>query len=65
MHGVVLFGLEFAVAVLLDGVVALVANADFLVVLDVLVPVALGVQVDLFLAFLVFDAQLVVAAAAG
>jgi hypothetical protein len=43
---------------------ALIADADFLVVLDVFVPVALGVDVDLFLILLVFDAQLVIATAA-
>jgi hypothetical protein len=65
VDGVVFFGFEFAVAVLLDGVVAFVTDADFLVVLDVFVPVALGVQKDLFLALLVFDAQFVVTAATG
>ncbi|MDT4839056.1 hypothetical protein FQZ97_728360 [compost metagenome] len=44
---------------------AFVADTDALVVLDVLVPVALGMQVDLFLALLVLDAQLVVATASG
>jgi len=42
--------------------VALVADADLLIVLDVFVPVALGVEVDLFGALAVFDAQFVVAA---
>ena len=65
VHGQVLIGLEFRVAVGLHRVVALVADADFLVVLDVLVPVALGVQVDLLGALAVFDAQLVVATASG
>ncbi len=59
VNRVVFFGFEFAVAVLLDGVVAFVADADFLVVLDVFIPVALGVQEDLFLPLLVFDAQFV------
>jgi len=36
--------------------VAFVADADLLVVFDVLVPVALGVEVDLLLALTVFDA---------
>ena len=63
VDGVVFFGFEFAVAVLLDGVVALVANANLLVVLDVFVPVTLGVQEDLFLAFFVLDAQFVETAA--
>ena len=49
MGNPVLFDLEFAENVCLDGVVAFVADADFLVVLDVFVPVALGVQEDLFL----------------
>ncbi|MCX4199039.1 hypothetical protein OMR07_29295, partial [Methylobacterium organophilum] len=55
---------ELAVAVGLDGVVTFVADANLLVVLDVFVPVALGVDVDLFLALAVFDAQFVVAATA-
>ncbi len=41
-----------------------VADADFLVVFDVFIPVALGVDVDLFGAFFVFDAEFVVALAA-
>ena len=65
MGDAVFFGLEFGVGVLLDGVVAFVADADLLVVFDVFVPVALGVQEDLFRAFFVFDAQFVEAAAAG
>ena len=64
VDGVVFLGLEFAVGVLLDGVVAFVADADLLVVLDVFVPIALGVQEDLFRAFFVFDAQFVEATAA-
>ncbi|KMQ53146.1 hypothetical protein ACS96_31285 [Pseudomonas aeruginosa] len=64
VHGVMLLGLELAVAVRLHGVVAFVADADLLVVLDVLVPVALGMDEDLFLALAILDAQLVVAAAA-
>jgi len=42
--------MNFRVAVGLDAVMAFVADADLLVVLDVLVPVALGMQVDLFFA---------------
>jgi hypothetical protein len=38
--------------------VAFVADADLLIVLDVLVPVLLGVDIDLLLALAVFDAQL-------
>jgi hypothetical protein len=48
----VFFGLEFGVGVLLYGVVAFVADADLLVVFDVFIPVALGVQEDLFRPFL-------------
>ena len=59
-----LFNLELAENIGLDRVVALIADADLLVVLDVFIPVALGVQVDLFRAFLVFDAKLVVTLAA-
>src|SRR5690554_6089794 len=62
---VVLFGHVLGVAVGFDAFVAFVADADFLVVLDVLVPVALGVDEDLLLARLVLDAQLVEAVAAG
>src|SRR5690606_14601296 len=47
--GVVFLGQVFGVAIGFDPFVALVADADFLVVLDVLVPVALGVDEDLFL----------------
>ena len=54
--GAVFFGFEFAVATGLDGVVAFVPDADLLVVLDVFVPVALGVNVDLLCTFAVFDA---------
>ena len=57
MGDAVFFGLEFGVGVLLDRVVALVADADFLVVFDVFIPVALGVQEDLFRPFFVFDAH--------
>ena len=46
INRVVFFCFEFRVAVLLDGVVTLVADADLLVMLDVLVPITLGVQVD-------------------
>ena len=62
--GQVFFGLQLGVAVGFDGVVAFMADADLLVVFDVFVPVALGVQVDLLGTFLVFDAQLVVTATA-
>lgn len=64
MGGVVLFGEVFGVAVGFDALVPLVADADLLVVLDVLIPVALGVDEDLFFAGLVFDAQFVEAVAA-
>ncbi|MNO72609.1 hypothetical protein D3C76_635610 [compost metagenome] len=63
--GVVFLGLELAVAVGLHGVVAFVADADLLVVFDVLVPVALGVEEDLFLALAVLDAQFVETTATG
>src|SRR5690554_3387894 len=62
---VVLFGQVLGVAVGFDAFVAFVADADGLVVLNVLVPVALGVDDDLFLPGPVFDAQLVEAVAAG
>src|SRR5690606_14497450 len=62
---VVLFGQVLGVAVGFDALVALVADADALVVLDVLIPVALGVDEDLFLPGPVFDAQFVEAVAAG
>ncbi len=58
------FDFEFAVNIGLDRVVPLVTDADFLVVLDVFIPVALGVQVDLLGTFFVFDAKFVVALAA-
>ena len=61
--GAVFFGAEFAVAVGLDDVVALVADADLLVVFDVFFPVTLGMHVDLLGALAVFDAQLVLAIA--
>src|SRR5690606_32827396 len=62
---VVLFGQVLGVASGFDAFVALVADADFLVVLDVLIPVALGVDEDLFFTGPVFDAQFVEAVAAG
>src|SRR5690606_19692758 len=65
MGGVVFLGQVFGVAIGFDPFVALVADADFLVVLDVLFPVALGVDEDLFLAGPVLDAQFVEAIAAG
>ena len=65
MGGVVLLSQEFGVAVGFNAVVAFVADADVLVVLDVLVPVALGVEGDLFFTGPVFDAQFVEALAAG
>src|SRR5690606_126527 len=63
--GVMLFGQVLGVAVGFDAFVAFVADADGLVVLNVLVPVALGVDEDLFFAGPVFDAQFVEAVAAG
>src|SRR5690554_7070538 len=62
---VVLFGQVLGVAIGFDAFVALVADADFLIVLDVLIPVALGVDEDLFFTGPVFDAQFVEAVAAG
>src|SRR5690606_13220074 len=62
---VVLFGQVLGVAVGFDALVALVTDADALVVLDVLIPVALGVNEDLLLAGLVLDTQFVEAVAAG
>ena len=64
MRNPVLLNLELAEHLRLDRVVPLIADADFLVVFDVFVPVALGMQVDLFRAFFVFDAKFVVALAA-
>src|SRR5690606_28460275 len=58
-------GQILGVAIGFDAFVALVADADALVVLDVLIPVALGVDEDLLLAGLVLDAQFVEAVAAG
>src|SRR5690606_27380214 len=58
-------GQILGVAIGFDAFVALVADADTLVVLDVLIPVALGVDEDLLLASLVLDAQFVEAVAAG
>src|SRR5690554_3695283 len=62
---VVLFGQVLGVTIGLDPFVALVTDTDFLVVLDVLFPVALGVDEDLLLTGLVLDAQFVEAVAAG
>src|SRR5690554_874177 len=62
---VVLLSQVLGVTVGLDAFVAFVADADFLVVLDVLVPVALGVDKDLFFTGPVLDAQFVEAVAAG
>src|SRR5690554_6581931 len=62
---VVLFGQVLGVTIGLDAFVPFVADADTLVVLDVLIPVALGVDEDLLLAGLVLDAQFVEAVAAG
>src|SRR5690554_4125292 len=61
----VLLGQVLGVAVGFDALVPFVADADGLVVLNVLVPVALGVDEDLFLPGPVFDAQFVEAVAAG
>src|SRR5690606_17089288 len=62
---VVLLSQVLGVTVGFDALVALVADADALVVLDVLIPVALGVDKNLHLARLVIDAQFVEAVAAG
>src|SRR5690554_2980068 len=62
---VVFFGQVLGVAVGFDAFVPFVADADALVVLNVLVPVALGVDENLLLARLVLDAQFVEAVAAG
>ena len=64
-HGQVFLCTKLAVAVGLDGVMTLVADADLLIVLDVLVPVSLGMNINLLGALPVLDAQLVVAVAAG
>src|SRR5690606_30573101 len=65
MGGAVFFGQQFGIAVGFDAVVAFVADADMLVVLDVLIPVALGVDEDLFFTSLVFNTQFVEAVATG
>src|SRR5690554_835886 len=62
---VVFFGQVLGVAVGFDAFVPFVADADALVVLDVLIPVALGVDEDLLLARLVLDAQFVEPVAPG
>src|SRR5690554_975224 len=62
---VVLLSQVLGVTVGFDALVALVADADALVVLDVLIPVALGVDKNLLLAGLVLDAQFVEAVTAG
>src|SRR5690606_7728263 len=62
---VVLLSQVLGVMIGLDAFVPFVADADTLVVLGVLIPVALGVDEDLLLARLVLDAQLVEAVAAG
>src|SRR5690606_2640852 len=54
--GAVFLRLEFAVGVGFHRIVALKADADLLIVLDVLVPIALGMHVDLFGALAVLDA---------
>src|SRR5690554_1565415 len=62
---VVLLSQVLGVTVGLDAFVPFVADADALVVLDVLIPVALGVDEDLFFTGPVFDAQFVEAVTAG
>src|SRR5690606_39964390 len=62
---VVLLDQVLGVAVGLGAFVALVADTDALVVPDVLIPVALGVDEDLFFTGPVLDAQFVEAVAAG
>src|SRR5690606_9722882 len=62
---VVLLGQVLGLTLGFDALVALVANADALVVLCLLIPVALGVAEDRLLARLVLDAQFVEAVAAG
>lgn len=42
-----------------------IADPNLLVVLNVLIPIALGMDVDLLRTFLVFNAQLVIATAPG
>src|SRR5690554_2115753 len=62
---VVLLSQVLGVTIGLDAFVPFVADADALVVADVLIPVALGVDEDLLLAGLVLDAQFVEAVTAG
>ena len=61
----VLFALDLAVAVAAHRLVLCVADLQAQVVADVLLPVALGVEVDAFGALAVVDVQLVEAFAAG
>ncbi|RMU61263.1 Flavin reductase [Pseudomonas savastanoi pv. glycinea] len=58
-----LLSLELAVAVALDPVMSLMTDSYFLLVLDVLLPVALSVNIDMLLTSPVFDAQFVGAVA--
>lgn len=55
-HRVMLFGFEHRDAVARNGFFALTVDLQVAVVFDVLLQVALGVEVDLFLAFAVFEA---------
>ncbi len=57
--------LELAVAVAFDPLMPMMTDPDFLLVLNVLLPVALGMNVDLLLTGPVFDAQLVGTIATG
>src|SRR5471030_1019260 len=60
----VLFNPELTENIRLNGVMPFIADPNLLVMLNVFIPVALGVQINLFRTFLVFNPKLVVALAA-
>ncbi len=64
LDSTVFLSLELAVTVGFDPVVTLMADVDALVVLDVLIPVALSMNIDLLLPGPVLDAQFIGAPAA-
>src|SRR5476649_210106 len=64
MRNAMFFNLELAVSIRLNGVMPFIADPNLLVMLNVFIPVALGVQINLFRTFLVFNPKLVVALAA-
>ena len=64
MRDAMFFRLELAEYRAFNRIVPFVADVDLLVMPDVFFPVALGMEVDLFCAFPVIDAQLVITLAA-